>query len=65
MNLGHLNLALKMIQEEYKLTNDQVQLLSRRMMADDKEFERMWGQFKNRKLGKVDTFRELLSELLS
>lgn len=65
MNLGHLNLALKMIQEEYKLTNDQIQLLSRRMMADDKEFERMWGQFKNRKLGKVDTFRELLSELLS
>lgn len=65
MNLGHLNLALKMIQEEYKLSKEQIQLLSSRLMADDKEFEKVWSQFKNRKLGKVDTFRELLSELLS
>lgn len=65
MNLGHLNLALKMIQEEYKLTDSQLQIISRRMMADDREFERMWNQFRNRRTGKVDTFAELLKDLLN
>ena len=65
MNSGQLNLALKMIQEEYKLSDSQVIVLSRRLMADDREFEKVWNQFKNRRLGKVDTFRELLRELLS
>jgi hypothetical protein len=65
MNVGQLNLALKMIQEEYKLTDSQVQVISRRMMADDREFERMWTHFRNRRLGKVDSFKELLKDLLS
>ncbi|MBA2403486.1 MAG: hypothetical protein H0V66_01835 [Bdellovibrionales bacterium] len=65
MNLGQLNLALKMIQQEYKLTDAQVQIISRRMMADDREFERMWHMFKHRRQGKTDTFIELLRELLS
>lgn len=65
MNLNQLNLALKMIQEDYKLTDEQIQTISRRLMADDKEFDRLWLQFKNRRLGKVDTFRELLTELLT
>lgn len=64
MNLGQLNLALKMIREEYRLSDLQVQILSRRMMADEREFERMWTLFKNRR-SDVDTFRELLKELLS
>lgn len=64
MNVGQLNLALKMIQEEYKLSDSQIQIISRRMMADDKEFERMWNLFKNRRVGKVDTFIELLRDLV-
>jgi hypothetical protein len=65
MNLGHLNLALKMIQEEYKLSNAQLQIISRRMMADDREFERVWTLFKNRRTGKSDTFADTLRELLT
>lgn len=65
MNLGQLNFALKMIQDAYKLSEQQVQVLSRRMMADDKEFDRVWIHFKNRRIGNVDTFREMLLELLN
>jgi len=65
MNLGHLNLALKMIQEAYKLSDTQVLIISRRLMADDREFERVWTHFKNRRTGKVDSFAQLLSELLN
>ena len=65
MNLGQLNLALKMIQEEYKITDSQVQILSRRMMADEREFERMWNLFRNRRMGKSDTFIELLRDLVN
>ena len=65
MNLGQLNFALKMIQDAYKLSAQQVEILSRRMMADDKEFDRVWAQFKNRRIGNEDTFREMLVELLS
>ena len=65
MNLGQLNFALKMIQDAYKLSESQVQILSRRMMADDKEFDRVWAKFKERRLGNADSFREMLLELLS
>ena len=65
MNLGSLNLALKMIKEEYKLSDSQILILSRRLMADDREFERMWTLFKNRRTGNTDTFSELLRDLLS
>jgi hypothetical protein len=65
MNLGSLNLALKMIKEEYKLSDSQILILSRRLMADDREFERMWNLFKNRRTGNTDTFSELLKDLLS
>lgn len=65
MNLGQLNFALKMIQDAYKLSEPQVQILSRRMMADEKEFDRVWSHFKERRIGNGDTFRELLVELLS
>jgi hypothetical protein len=64
MNLGQLNLALKMIQEAYKLSDSQVQIVSRRLMADDREFEKVWTHFKNRRTGKVDSFLELLNELI-
>lgn len=65
MNEGQFNLAMKMIKEDYKLEDQQMLILSRRLMADDREFEKIWTAFKNRRLGSVDTFRELLRELLS
>jgi hypothetical protein len=54
-----------MIKEEYKLSDSQVQVLSRRMMADDREFDRMWTLYKNRRNGKTDIFLELLRDLLN
>lgn len=65
MNVGQLNLALKMIREEYKLSDSQVLIISRRMMADEREFERMWNLFKNRRVGKVDTFADFLRDLIN
>ena len=65
MNEGQFNLAMKMIKEDYKLDNQQMLMISRRLMADDREFEKVWTAFKNRRLGSVDTFRDLLRELLS
>jgi alanyl-tRNA synthetase len=63
---GTVNLAIKLIQEEYKLTPDQVTVLYHRFLADDKEFEKVWKQYKNRRLKSgVDRFKELLSELLN
>ena len=63
-NFGQLNLALKLIQEEYKLSESQILILSRRMMADEREFERIWNLFKSRRSGKVDSFLEILKDLL-
>lgn len=65
MNVGQLSLALKMIQEDYKLDDGQVQVLSRRLIADDREFDRLWNEFKSRRQGKSDTFVELLRELIA
>jgi hypothetical protein len=66
MDSGTLNLALKLIQEDYKLTPEQVTMLYHRFLADDKEFERVWKFYKNRKVQSgVDKFKELLTELLS
>ena len=65
MNVGQLNLALKMIQEDYKLEDPQMLILSRRLLADDREFERLWKAYKSRRQGKGDSFVELLRELLN
>lgn len=68
MNSGSLSLALKMIAEDYKLSDAQVLVLSRRMMADDVEFERVWKAYKNKARaykGGVDKFKEMLKELLA
>jgi len=65
MNTGQLSLALKMIQEDYKLDDRQMQVLSRRLIADDREFDRLWNAFKTRRLGNSDTFVDLLRELLA
>jgi hypothetical protein len=49
MDMGKLNFALKLIQDEFKLSEDQIQILQRRMLADDKEFEKVWQLYKNQK----------------
>lgn len=66
MDSGTVNLAIKLIQEDYKLTPEQTTVLYRRFIADDQEFEKVWKLYKARKVRKgVDKFQELLSELLS
>lgn len=65
MNEGQFNLAMKMIKEDYKLDEQQMLIISRRLMADDREFDKIWSAFKNRRLGSIDTFRDILRELLS
>lgn len=65
MNLDQFNLALKMIQEDYKLSDDQLKILMNRLMADEREFDRMWSFYKRRRQGKEDIFKDILRELLS
>jgi len=66
MDLGNLNLFMKMVVDEYKLTKAEQETLLSRMLADDKEFERVWNTFKSKRTrGGVDSFRALLSELIS
>ncbi len=65
MNFNQMNLALKMIKEEYRLTEAQMETLQRRLMADEREFDKMWNVFKSRRPGKVDVFIETLRELLA
>jgi len=57
-----------MIQDEYRLTATQLETLAHRMLADDKEFEKVWRLYKtknSRYSGGVDDFKHLLQELLS
>lgn len=68
MDLGNLNLFIKMIDEEYKLTEEEREILLNRMLADDKEFEKVWTIFKEKTRkykGGVDPFRALLTELIT
>ncbi len=61
MDMGKLNFALKLIQEDFKLSEEQILILQRRMLADDKEFDKVWNLYKNHK----KKFRELLPDLLT
>jgi hypothetical protein len=66
--MGKFSLAMKLISEEYKLSPREVQVLTRRMLADEYEFERVWSQFNNKSRafkGGVDKFKDLLKELLA
>ena len=68
MDMGNFNLFIKMIQDEYKLTGNQLEVLTSRMLADDKEFEKVWGLYKNKsksfKSG-VDSFKWMLQDLIA
>lgn len=67
MDLGHLNLFLKMLEAEYALTQTEILILTNRMLADDQEFNRVWKLYKNKtkSMYSGDSFRPVLSELLS
>lgn len=68
MDMGNYNLFMKMIQDEYRLSASQLEILGHRMLADDKEFEKVWKLYKtknSRYSGGVDDFRLLLLELLT
>lgn len=55
-----------MIQNEYKLSPDQMLKIKRRLLADDKEFERVWMIYQDKIQRKgVDKFKDLLAELLT
>jgi hypothetical protein len=68
MNVGHLELFLKLVMSDYNLSVEEGQVLKNRMLADDHEFERIWSiyKLKARKTRKgVDPFQSILKELLS
>jgi hypothetical protein len=68
MDMGNFNLFMKMIQDEYRLSDNQLEMIAHRMLADDKEFEKVWRLYKTKNArfaGGVDDFKNLLSELLS
>jgi hypothetical protein len=68
MNTGTLNLFIKMVSSDYALDHEQANVLKNRMLADDREFERIWELYKSRarktKKG-VDQFASTLQELIS
>ena len=68
MDLGNLNLFIKMIAQEYPLSEREIAVLTSRLLADDKEFEKVWIHFKNKNQSfskGVDPFKQLLIELIS
>lgn len=68
MDTGTLNLFAKMLREDCKLSEDEIQIVSHRLMADEKEFEQVWTLYKNRFFNGrngVDPFWPLLQELLN
>ncbi len=68
MDMQQLSLFIKLVREDYKLDEEQLERLTQRMMSDDKEFSRVWETYKAkaRKTKKgVDQFQAILNELLS
>ncbi len=68
MDSGQLNLFLKMLREEYPLNESQIDILRHRLLADDKEFDKIWKLYKNkssRVRGGVDPFKATLQDLIS
>ncbi len=67
MNMGEFNLFMKMIEDEYKLNYRDLQKISRRLLADDSEFEKVWKIYRSKATksrGGNDEFRPLLFELI-
>ncbi len=56
-----------MIREEYGLNDKEISILRARLIADEKEFDKVWKAYKNKSATfqkGVDPFRSLLQELL-
>src|SRR5690349_11570739 len=67
MNMGDFNLFMKMIEEEYRLGYRDLQKISRRLLADDSEFEKVWKIYRNKAVKSRsgnDEFRPVLNELI-
>lgn len=63
-----MNLFIKMIRDEYKLNESELITVTRRMLADEREFERIWKMYKTksiRVIGGVDEFKTVLQDLLT
>lgn len=63
-----MNLFIKMIRDEYKLNESELITITRRMLADEREFERIWKMYKTKSLrviGGVDEFKTVLQDLLT
>ena len=68
IDLNDFTHALKLIAEEYRLNDKQVSKISRRLLADDSEFKRVWTYYIKRDKsipGGADPFKDVLNELLS
>jgi hypothetical protein len=68
MDMGNLNLFIKMIREDYKLNEVELERLRQRLLADEREFEKVWQLYKNKSadfIGGVDKFKSLLLDLIS
>ena len=66
MDTGSFNLFIKLIKDEYRLSEAQILKVTRRLLADDHEFQRVWDKYKNKALnGGVDNFKPHLMELLT
>ena len=65
MDMNHFNLFIKLVGDEYKLSEAEILRLSRRLLADDQEFKKVWDLFKDRSLKSgVDPFKILLQDLI-
>ncbi|WP_408095839.1 hypothetical protein ACJVC5_12420 [Peredibacter sp. HCB2-198] len=68
MDSGQVSLFIKMIREEYKLSETELTIITRRMLADDREFERIWKLYKSKSIrvyGGIDEFKSVLQDLLN
>ena len=68
MDHGQVSLFIKLIREEYRLSETELTIISRRMLADDREFDRIWKLYKSKSLrviGGFDEFKSVLQDLLN
>lgn len=65
MDLDRFSLFLKMLLSEYPLDQEGINKITARLLADEVEFSKTWGQFQNREvLNGVDSFKPILEDLL-
>lgn len=68
MDMGNLQLFIKMVKQDYALTEEQLETLRNRMLSDDREFDKVWKAYKTkaRKTNRgVDQFQAMLNDLLN